>query len=129
MSEQSDFTGTERDETDAPVEYAKPSAIDVLKVEHLSKSTDTERIIVKNTDQQRPLTISGWQLDTDVLERRCIITSKTILEPGEVHTFEFDESTAALDYLNGGMITIWDSTGVNVYQGTYPASSESGIDN
>lgn len=129
MSEQGDFTGTERDETDATVEYAKPSAIDVIEVEHLSKSTDTERIIVKNTDQQRPLAISGWQLDTDVLERRCIITSKTILEPGEVHTFEFDETTAALDYLNGGMITIWDSTGKNVYQGTYPASSESGIDN
>lgn len=92
--------------------YADASALEIETYKHRGSEpfTDYDRLTLRNTDEERPLDVTGYQLDTSLRHGPQVIEDETVIPPGETVTIVLDAENKMLDSA-GGVLTVYDDAG------------------
>lgn len=74
-------------------EYAGPDEIRVKGVTHMETENglDHDEITLSNTNDELPLPIGGWEVETDNQDQRISIEEGVVIEPGGTYTVQSQE--------------------------------------
>jgi hypothetical protein len=96
-------------------EYADPDDAHVIDVIHMERETglNHDEIVLSNTNDEHPLQISGWEIETDRQDQRVSLEERTVIGPGETQIIQFEDSEKMFNE-DGGVVDLYDADGNHV---------------